>query len=73
MRANSQVDDRNERRRDRAMEFRGNKLNLPNKRCAACGRLMTWRKSWAKNWENVKYCSEKCRRAGGKSSDRNYK
>ena len=22
---------------------------------------MTWRKSWAKNWEEVKYCSQKCR------------
>ncbi|WP_338657571.1 DUF2256 domain-containing protein [Methylophilus sp. DW102] len=23
---------------------------------------MTWRKAWAKNWEQVKYCSERCRR-----------
>ncbi|MDT7849826.1 DUF2256 domain-containing protein [Methylophilus sp. VKM B-3414] len=23
---------------------------------------MTWRKAWAKNWEKVKYCSERCRR-----------
>jgi hypothetical protein len=27
-----------------------------------CGREMTWRKSWAKNWEEVKYCSERCRK-----------
>jgi hypothetical protein len=22
---------------------------------------MTWRKSWAKNWGSVLYCSERCR------------
>lgn len=31
--------------------------------CASCGRTMEWRKSWAKNWGEVKYCSDKCRRA----------
>jgi hypothetical protein len=31
------------------------------KTCAACGRTMEWRKSWAKNWEQVKYCSDRCR------------
>ncbi|WP_232411656.1 MULTISPECIES: DUF2256 domain-containing protein [unclassified Methylophilus] len=24
---------------------------------------MTWRKAWANNWDQVKYCSERCRRA----------
>lgn len=43
--------------------FKGNKLALPTKPCAVCGREMTWRKSWAKNWDNVLYCSERCRRA----------
>lgn len=42
--------------------FKGNKSNLPNKLCANCGLTMTWRKSWAKNWENVKYCSDACRK-----------
>jgi hypothetical protein len=23
---------------------------------------MTWRKRWAKNWDEVKYCSDACRR-----------
>lgn len=23
---------------------------------------MTWRKSWAKNWDDVLYCSDACRR-----------
>jgi hypothetical protein len=42
--------------------FKGNKSALQSKPCAACGRAMTWRKSWAKNWDEVKYCSEACRK-----------
>jgi hypothetical protein len=36
--------------------------DLPTKLCASCGRTMTWRKAWAKNWESVRYCSDRCRR-----------
>jgi len=32
------------------------------KLCLVCGRRMDYRKSWAKNWNEVKYCSERCRR-----------
>ncbi|WP_091626355.1 DUF2256 domain-containing protein [Maribacter orientalis] len=39
-----------------------NKENLATKICATCSRPFTWRKKWEKNWEDVKYCSEKCRR-----------
>ncbi|MFM7697014.1 MAG: DUF2256 domain-containing protein [Limnohabitans sp.] len=42
--------------------YKGNKLSLPSKLCKACGREMSWRKSWAKNWGQVLYCSESCRR-----------
>jgi len=42
-------------------DFKGNKLSLPSKLCKTCGRTMTWRKAWAKNWEQVLYCSEACR------------
>jgi len=42
-------------------EFKGNKQFLPSKLCAVCGRTMTWRKAWAKNWESVRYCSDACR------------
>ncbi|WP_420227307.1 DUF2256 domain-containing protein [Pigmentiphaga litoralis] len=42
----------------------GNKANLPSKPCQACGRPMTWRKAWSKNWESVRYCSDRCRAAG---------
>jgi hypothetical protein len=47
----------------RAPHYKGNKSSLPSKPCAACGREMTWRKRWAKNWVQVKYCSDACRRA----------
>lgn len=30
--------------------------------CASCGRRMTWRKAWAANWDEVRYCSDACRR-----------
>ena len=42
--------------------FKGNKSNLPSKVCFNCGLEMTWRKAWAKNWENIKYCSDACRK-----------
>lgn len=38
------------------------KGDLPQKICVVCDRPFTWRKKWAKCWEEVKYCSEKCRR-----------
>jgi hypothetical protein len=44
--------------------FKGNKSQLPSKPCAACGRPMTWRKAWARNWDEVRWCSEACRRRG---------
>ncbi|MDG1063700.1 MAG: DUF2256 domain-containing protein [Flavobacteriaceae bacterium] len=35
---------------------------LEQKICPICQRPFSWRKKWAKNWDNVLYCSEKCRR-----------
>jgi hypothetical protein len=32
------------------------------KTCATCGRTITWRKKWARNWQQVRYCSDGCRR-----------
>jgi hypothetical protein len=46
----------------RVMDFKGNKAALPRKPCTVCGRPMSWRKSWAKNWEQVRYCSDACRK-----------
>lgn len=33
----------------------------PSKVCPVCGLPFTWRKKWARDWENVKYCSDRCR------------
>ncbi|MBX9727005.1 MAG: DUF2256 domain-containing protein [Rickettsiales bacterium] len=44
------------------MPRRIKKADLPEKICARCARPFAWRKKWAKGWDEVKYCSEKCRR-----------
>ena len=38
------------------------KPHLPQKHCLCCGRPCAWRKKWAKVWDEVKFCSERCRR-----------
>lgn len=40
------------------------KLDYRNetKICQSCGRSITYRKKWEKNWPEVKYCSDECRR-----------
>ncbi|MDC6390168.1 DUF2256 domain-containing protein [Maribacter sp. PR1] len=38
------------------------KQHIPSKKCPICGLSFNWRKKWEKNWPDVKYCSEKCRR-----------
>jgi len=38
------------------------KQYLPSKICIVCKRPFDWRKKWAKVWDEVMYCSEKCRR-----------
>lgn len=38
--------------------------------CAVCGREMTWRKAWARSWDEVRYCSDGCRRTGLTDADR---
>ncbi|MGV8992817.1 MAG: DUF2256 domain-containing protein [Flavobacterium sp.] len=37
------------------------KSDLPTKICETCGLPFTWRKKWEKNWDEVKYCSQRCR------------
>ena len=41
----------------------------PPKDCAGCGREITWRKKWANNWAEVRWCSDGCRRRGRSSQD----
>ncbi|MCJ8162448.1 DUF2256 domain-containing protein [Acinetobacter zhairhuonensis] len=38
------------------------KQHLPEKICAYCQRPFTWRKKWQRCWDEVKYCSERCKR-----------
>lgn len=37
------------------------KPNLPTKICVACQRPFAWRKKWERDWDNVKFCSDRCR------------
>ena len=37
------------------------KGDLPTKICASCGRPFAWRKKWARDWDQVLYCSDRCR------------
>ncbi|WP_183503869.1 DUF2256 domain-containing protein [Methylobacterium brachythecii] len=37
------------------------KADLPQKICAQCGRPFAWRKKWERVWEEVRYCSDRCR------------
>jgi hypothetical protein len=37
------------------------KGDLPSKICVVCEREFNWRKKWAKDWEEVKYCSNACK------------
>ncbi|CAL74796.1 conserved hypothetical protein [Bradyrhizobium sp. ORS 278] len=37
------------------------KSDLPTKICAACGRPFAWRRKWARDWDVVKFCSDRCR------------
>ena len=37
------------------------KADLPAKTCPICNRPFTWRKKWERVWDEVKYCSDRCR------------
>lgn len=43
---------------------RRNSAPRPEKPCAACGRPMQWRKRWERVWDEIRFCSERCRRRG---------
>ncbi|WP_430637244.1 DUF2256 domain-containing protein [Sphingomonas hankookensis] len=32
--------------------------------CPVCQRPFAWRRKWARDWDNVVYCSDRCRRTG---------
>ncbi|MFM7710514.1 MAG: DUF2256 domain-containing protein [Ferruginibacter sp.] len=38
------------------------KENRLQKTCLVCNRPFAWRKKWKQVWEEVKYCSDRCRK-----------
>lgn len=36
--------------------------DAPSKVCETCGRTFSWRKKWERSWDQVRYCSDQCRR-----------
>jgi hypothetical protein len=37
------------------------KGDLPQKPCAHCERPFAWRRKWADIWDEVRFCSDRCR------------
>jgi hypothetical protein len=44
------------------------KGELPTKACATCGLAFEYRAKWSKVWDEVRYCSERCRRNRGQAA-----
>lgn len=44
--------------------------DLPTRVCAHCGRRFAWRKKWERDWDSVRHCSQRCRRARLDETDR---
>ena len=42
----------------------------PRKLCATCGRSFALRARWADAWDEIRYCSERCRRTRPSDPDR---
>ncbi|MCA9298455.1 MAG: DUF2256 and DUF3253 domain-containing protein [Phycisphaerales bacterium] len=38
--------------------------------CVSCGRSIEWRRKWARDWDEVRYCSQACRRSKVSDADR---
>ena len=39
------------------------------KDCLYCKKEFTWRKKWADNWDDVKYCSQACKKLAKVAAD----
>ncbi|MDN3611946.1 DUF2256 domain-containing protein [Vibrio ostreicida] len=39
----------------------GHPKDRREKRCVVCERPFTWRRKWRQCWEDVKFCSQRCR------------
>ncbi|MEO0478903.1 MAG: DUF2256 domain-containing protein [Planctomycetota bacterium] len=51
------------------MSRRPKKADLPSKICAHCQRPFSWRRKWERDWDQVRYCSDRCRREANRRSD----
>lgn len=45
-------------------------MPVEDKTCRSCGRRISWRKKWERDWDAVTYCSSACRSRGVTSQDR---
>jgi hypothetical protein len=43
---------------------------VEDKCCASCGRTFSWRRAWARDWAQVRFCSDACRRHKVRAVDR---
>jgi hypothetical protein len=46
----------------RSASHTGSVTDPQDKTCVSCGRRIEWRQKWAKDWDDVRYCSDACRR-----------
>ncbi|MAQ06949.1 MAG: hypothetical protein CMN50_04520 [SAR116 cluster bacterium] len=37
------------------------KTDLPSKVCVNCNKPFNWRKKWKRDWNDVKFCSKRCK------------
>ncbi|MDB9813414.1 DUF2256 domain-containing protein [Gammaproteobacteria bacterium] len=44
------------------------KLNLKEKICKNCHRSFVWRKKWERSWDQIKFCSIRCKSESKKMS-----
>jgi hypothetical protein len=47
------------------------KSDFPAKLCPVCERPFVWRKKWQKVWDEVRYCSQRCRSDARKNNLKN--
>ncbi|PHX81224.1 MAG: hypothetical protein CK540_03720 [Thermoleophilia bacterium] len=45
-------------------------MTPPDRICVSCGRAFSWRKAWARDWDQVRYCSSACRKRGITTTDK---
>jgi hypothetical protein len=45
-------------------------VSVEEKTCASCGRRIEWRRKWADDWDQVRWCSDACRRHRVDATDR---